>query len=104
MFDAIGETEEALGQVVTNEGRAGVAERRVASVRIERELQRRRYAAGVAFFDRLTEAERRSIAVEGDLVAIAADMGRARIQLWRALGGVYVIGAYPATRPRRRRA
>ena len=93
VFRALGETESALGVLGARDARVAAIDRRVTLDSDTLNLARERYRRGLDSFLTVIDAQRTRDASRSLLVDARADAERARIALYRAVGGS------PAERP-----
>lgn len=87
LFTALGETESALGAIDAADRRAAILERQAAIDLDAAGLARERYRLGLDTFLTVIDAERSAFATRGTAIEARADASRARIALYRAVGG-----------------
>lgn len=92
---AFRDVDDALSAIATNDELVGSLGRRVAALRRAVELARERYDNGYTDYLDVLDAERALFAAELGLTAAFGDGHRARIDLYRALGGDWIGAVAP---------
>lgn len=87
LFTALGETEQALGQITAADARASMLERQALLDRDAAGLARERYRRGLDTFLTVIDAERTGNSSDGNAIEARADTYRTRLALFRAIGG-----------------
>ncbi|WP_066644461.1 TolC family protein [Sphingomonas sp. CCH16-B10] len=87
LFTALGETEAALGALDAAAKRAGALSRQAELDRDAAQLARERYRRGLDTFLTVLDAERTSYASRQSAITAQAEVARARVALYRAVGG-----------------
>ncbi|WP_375402670.1 efflux transporter outer membrane subunit [uncultured Sphingomonas sp.] len=87
LFTALGDTEAALGQVAAADARAVVLERQAFLDRDAAGLARERYRRGLDTFLTVIDAERSANNSNTNAIDARGEVSRARIALYRAVGG-----------------
>jgi outer membrane protein TolC len=87
VFAALGETEAALGAVAAADRRADASERQAVIDTDATLLARERYRRGLDSFLTVIDAERTGFASRSNAVETRADTWRARVALYKAIGG-----------------
>ncbi|WP_176472948.1 efflux transporter outer membrane subunit [Sphingomonas lenta] len=87
LFTALGETEQALGQITAADARAVALERQAFLDRDAAGLARERYRRGLDTFLTVIDAERTANTSQANAIEARADASRTRVALYRAVGG-----------------
>jgi NodT family efflux transporter outer membrane factor (OMF) lipoprotein len=87
LFTALGDTEAALGAVAAADRRVAAVDQQAAIDEDAARLARERYRRGLDSFLTVIDAERTSFASRANAVETHADAARARVALYRAIGG-----------------